>query len=27
VTRLAVQLEQWRDRESVHELRKSVLVG
>ena len=27
VTRLAVQLEQWRDRESVHDLRKSVLVG
>lgn len=27
VTRLAVQLEQWRDRESVHNLRKSVLVG
>jgi tetratricopeptide (TPR) repeat protein len=27
VTRLAVRLEQWRDRESVHELRKSVLAG
>jgi len=27
LTRLAVQLEQWRDKESVHDLRKSVLVG
>jgi transcriptional regulator with XRE-family HTH domain len=27
VTRLAVQLEQWRDRESVHDLCKSVLVS
>ena len=27
VTRLAVQLDQWRDRESVHDLRRSVLVG
>jgi tetratricopeptide (TPR) repeat protein len=27
VTRLAVHLEQWSDRERVHDLRKSVLVG
>jgi hypothetical protein len=27
VTRLAVQLGPWRDRESVHGLRKAVLVG
>ena len=27
VTRLAVQLDQWRDTESVHHLRKAVLVG
>jgi hypothetical protein len=27
VTRLAIQLDQWRDRDSVHDLRQAVLVG
>ena len=27
VTRLAVQLDQWRDRDSVHDLREAVLAG
>lgn len=27
VIRLAIRLDQWRDRESVHELRQSVLAG
>jgi tetratricopeptide (TPR) repeat protein len=27
VTRLAVQLDQWRDKEIVHDLREAVLVG
>ena len=27
VTRLAIQLSQWRDRDSVHDLRNAVLAG